>query len=123
VQNEDARYPYYQIVDEILDISGGSIFSCLRIYGTDIQNSIVHHNLPLLVIDREKINGNLVFVDNLLTIERDCGVLENNWGGEVIDLIEKALGLARSITYRGISPSVRKSTKIYRKGVTLAKNQ
>ncbi|MCU7880655.1 MAG: hypothetical protein KZQ66_14640 [Candidatus Thiodiazotropha sp. (ex Lucinoma aequizonata)] len=48
-------------------------------------------------------------------------VLENHWQGEILDSIDKVLGLARSITYRGIKPTVRKITKSYRKGVTVAK--
>ncbi|MBL3619679.1 MAG: ISAzo13 family transposase [gamma proteobacterium endosymbiont of Lamellibrachia anaximandri] len=54
-------------------------------------------------------------------VERLWGVLENHWQGELIDSIDKALGLARSMTYRGIKPTVRKVTKSYRKGVTVAK--
>ncbi|MCU7902064.1 MAG: transposase [Candidatus Thiodiazotropha sp. (ex Lucinoma aequizonata)] len=50
-------------------------------------------------------------------VERLWGVLENHWQGEILDSIDKALGLARSMTYRGIKPV----TKFYRKGVTVAK--
>ena len=55
-------------------------------------------------------------------IERVWGVLENHWRGEIIDSIGKATGLARSMTFRGISPTVRKVTKIYKNGVTVAKD-
>ncbi|MCU7882069.1 MAG: hypothetical protein KZQ66_10160 [Candidatus Thiodiazotropha sp. (ex Lucinoma aequizonata)] len=41
--------------------------------------------------------------------------------GGILDFIDKALGLARSMRYRGIKPRVRKVTKSYRKGVTVAK--
>jgi hypothetical protein len=54
-------------------------------------------------------------------VERLWGVLENHWRGELIDSVEKALGLARSMTYRGIKPSVRKVNKVYRKGISVAK--
>jgi hypothetical protein len=54
-------------------------------------------------------------------IERVWGVLENHWRGEIINSLEKALGLARSMTYQGLTPSVRKSTKVYQKGVSIAK--
>ncbi|MCU7880620.1 MAG: transposase [Candidatus Thiodiazotropha sp. (ex Lucinoma aequizonata)] len=54
-------------------------------------------------------------------VERLWGVLENRWQREIFDSIYKALGLARSMTYRGIKPTVRKVTKSYRKGVTVAK--
>ncbi|MCU7881807.1 MAG: hypothetical protein KZQ66_13100 [Candidatus Thiodiazotropha sp. (ex Lucinoma aequizonata)] len=54
-------------------------------------------------------------------MERLWGVLENHWQGEILDSIDKALGLARSMTYLGIKPTVRKVTKSYRKEVTVAK--
>lgn len=34
----------------------------------------------------------------------------------------KALGLARSMTYRRIKPTVRKITKVYQKGISVAKS-
>lgn len=55
-------------------------------------------------------------------VERLWGVLENHWRGELIDSIPKALGLARSMTYRKISPAVvRMVKKVYRSGVTIKK--
>ncbi|MCU7897892.1 MAG: transposase [Candidatus Thiodiazotropha sp. (ex Lucinoma aequizonata)] len=44
-------------------------------------------------------------------VERLWGVLENHWHGKILDSIDKALGSARSMTYRGIKPTVRKVTK------------
>ena len=54
-------------------------------------------------------------------VERLWGVLENHWRGEILDSVEKVLGLARSMTYRNIKPTVRKVAKIYRQGVSVAK--
>ncbi len=54
-------------------------------------------------------------------VERLWGVLENHWRGEILDSVNKALGLARSMTYRGLKPTVRKVTKIYRRGRSVAK--
>ena len=54
-------------------------------------------------------------------VERLWGVLENHWRGEIIDSVEKALGLARSMTYRGIKPTVRKVNKVYRKGISVTR--
>ncbi|MCU7882449.1 MAG: hypothetical protein KZQ60_19435 [Candidatus Thiodiazotropha sp. (ex Lucinoma aequizonata)] len=54
-------------------------------------------------------------------MERLWGVLKNHWQGKILDSIDKALGLARSMTYRGIKLTVRKVTKSYCKGVTVAK--
>jgi len=45
-------------------------------------------------------------------IERVWGVLENHWKGEIIDTVDKALGLARSMTYRHVKPTVRKVSKV-----------
>ena len=54
-------------------------------------------------------------------VERLWGVLENHWRGEIIDTVNKALGLARSMTYRGIKPTVRKVVQSYPKGISLCK--
>jgi transposase len=57
-------------------------------------------------------------------VERLWGVLENHWRGELLTSIDKALGLARTMTYRGIGPStVRLVRRIYQKGVRLTKKQ
>jgi hypothetical protein len=57
-------------------------------------------------------------------VERLWGVLENHWRGELLTSTDKALGLARTMTYRGTPPStVRLVRKIYRKGVRLTKKQ
>ena len=54
-------------------------------------------------------------------VERLWGVLENHWRGEIIDTTQKGLGLARSMTYKGIKPTVRKVTKVYRAGTSVEK--
>lgn len=54
-------------------------------------------------------------------VERLWGVLENHWRGEILDSVEKALGLARSMTYKGIKPTVRKVRRMYRQGISVAK--
>ncbi len=53
------------------------------------------------------------------SIERVWGAFENHWKGEILDSMDKALGLVRSMTFREISPTVRKVKKVYKKGVTL----
>jgi len=54
-------------------------------------------------------------------IERVWAVLENHWRGELIDSTEKALGLTRTMTWRGVNPVVKFVHKTYQKGVTLTK--
>ena len=54
-------------------------------------------------------------------VERLWGILENHWKGEILETVDKTIGLARSMTYKGIKPIVRKVTKVYRSGVSLTK--
>ena len=54
-------------------------------------------------------------------VERLWGILENHWKGEILETVDKTVGLARSMTYKGIKPTVRKVTKVYRSGVSLTK--
>ena len=56
-------------------------------------------------------------------VERSWGVLENHWRGEILSSISKACGLARSMTFAGINPVVRLVRKIYRNGVSVAKEE
>ena len=55
-------------------------------------------------------------------VERLWGVLENYWWGEITDSADKARGLARSLTYRRLKPTVRKVARTYGKGISVAKN-
>ena len=54
-------------------------------------------------------------------VERLWGVLENHWRGELLETVDKALGLARSMTYKGLRPTVRKVSRCYKSGIKLAK--
>lgn len=54
-------------------------------------------------------------------VERVWGVLENHWNGELLSSVGKALGLARSMTYRGLNPIVKRVSKVYHSGVRLTK--
>jgi transposase len=54
-------------------------------------------------------------------VERLWGVLENHWRGELLDSVEKTLGLARTMSYKGIKPSVKKVTRCYKSGISLTK--
>lgn len=54
-------------------------------------------------------------------IERVWGVLENHWNGELLDGVEKVLGLARSMTWNGKNPVVKFVNGVYEKGVRLCK--
>lgn len=54
-------------------------------------------------------------------IERVWGRLENHWNGELLNSVEKVLGLARTMTWNGRNPVVNFFTKQYEKGVRLTK--
>jgi hypothetical protein len=52
-------------------------------------------------------------------VERVWGVLENHWNGELLYTVEKVLGLARTMTYKGIHPVVQLVKGVYETGVKL----
>jgi hypothetical protein len=54
-------------------------------------------------------------------IERVFGVLENYWNGDPLVSVEKALGMAQGMTYKGIHPTVVLVEGDYPKGVKLDK--
>jgi hypothetical protein len=56
-------------------------------------------------------------------IERVWGILENHWNGELLDNVEKILGLARTMTYKGIHPVVQLVEGVYETGVKLTKKE
>lgn len=56
-------------------------------------------------------------------VERLWGILENHWRGELLSSKEKALGLARSMTYKSIKPTVRFIQKTYRAGISVTKKE
>jgi hypothetical protein len=53
-------------------------------------------------------------------IERVFGVLENYWNGDPLRTIEKALGFAEGMTYKGVHPVAKLVTGVYDKGVRLS---
>jgi hypothetical protein len=54
-------------------------------------------------------------------IERVWGVLEKHWNGTLLDRVSKVIGFAKSMTYNGISPIVKRVDKVYSTGVKLTK--
>ena len=54
-------------------------------------------------------------------IERCWGILEAHWNGSLLDSIEAVCEWARSMTWKGIAPTVHLLDKIYKKGVSLTK--
>ena len=52
-------------------------------------------------------------------IERVWAVLENHWNGELLDSVEKVLGLARTMQYNGTNPVVKLIKGKYETGIKL----
>jgi transposase len=55
------------------------------------------------------------------SIERCWGILENNWNGEILNSVEKALEWAGTMTWKGLKPAIVLIDKIYKKGISLTK--
>jgi hypothetical protein len=55
-------------------------------------------------------------------IERVWGVLENHWRGELLDSVEKVVGLAKTIKYKGKNPVIKLVKDTYKNGIKLTKN-
>ncbi len=54
-------------------------------------------------------------------IERCWGVLEMHWNGTLLDTVEKTLGWAKTMTWKGIQPVVRLLDRVYETGIRLTK--
>ena len=57
------------------------------------------------------------------SIERCWGILENNWNGEILNSVEKALEWAGTMTWKGLKPAIVLIDKIYKKGISLTKKE
>jgi hypothetical protein len=53
-------------------------------------------------------------------IERVWGILENHWNGELLDSVDKVLGLANTMTWNGCSPQIHMLEGEYSAGVKLS---
>ena len=56
-------------------------------------------------------------------IERVWGVLENHWNGEILNSVQKTLGLARTMTWNGKEPTVKMLDGNYKTGIKLTKKE
>jgi hypothetical protein len=54
-------------------------------------------------------------------VERCWGILEMHWNGTLLDTVEKALGWAKTMTWKGTQPVVQMLEKAYQTGVRLTK--
>ncbi len=56
-------------------------------------------------------------------VERCWGVLENYWNGDILDSVEKTLGMIKEMTWKGIKPIVHFLDKVFEKGIKLTKKE
>lgn len=56
-------------------------------------------------------------------VERCWGVLENHWNGDILDSVEKTIGLINTMTWKGIKPIVHFFDKSFEKGIKLTKKE
>ena len=54
-------------------------------------------------------------------IERSWGILENHWNGTLLNSVETTLGWAKTMTWKGLHPTVELLETIYKKGVRVCK--
>ena len=55
-------------------------------------------------------------------VERVWGVLEKHWNGQILDSIDKVIGLAKTMKWKGKNPIVKIVDGIYNTGVRLTKS-
>jgi len=56
-------------------------------------------------------------------VERCWGVLENHWNGDILDTVEKTIGMIKTMTWKGIEPIVHFLDKCFEKGISLTKKE
>ena len=56
-------------------------------------------------------------------VERCWGVLENHWNGDILDSVEKTLGMIKTMTWKGIKPIVHFFDQSFEKGIKLTKKE
>ena len=76
--------------------------------------------------DRHQVTIHLVYFppyhSKYNPIERVWGILERHWNGTLLETIEIALQWARTFTWKGRLPIVRRIESVYEKGVKLTKS-
>jgi hypothetical protein len=76
-------------------------------------------------VDRTGLTGRLAsyppYQSKYNPIERCWGILEQHWNGALLDSVETVLAYAATMTWKGRSPTVRRVTTAYQRGVRLTK--
>jgi transposase len=55
-------------------------------------------------------------------VERVWGILEKHWRGELLESVDKVIGLAKTMKWKGKNPIVKIIDKIYETGIRLSKS-
>lgn len=55
-------------------------------------------------------------------VERVWGILENHWRGELLNSVDKVIGLAKTMKWNGKNPTVKVVGKVYETGIKLSKS-
>ncbi len=56
-------------------------------------------------------------------VERCRGVLERHWNDDILDSVEKTVGMIKTMTWKGVKPIVHYLDKYFEKGITLTKRE
>ena len=75
-----------------------------------------------LILQHQNLNFAEVY-SKYNPIERVWGVLENHWNGEILNSVQKTLGLARTMTWNGKEPTVKMLDGNYKTGIKLTKKE
>ena len=74
-------------------------------------------------VDRHRVTVELVslppYHSKYNPIERCWGVLEHHWNGALLSSVADVLRWAGTMTWRGLRPIIRETTKVYERGVRL----
>ena len=77
------------------------------------------------VADRNNLEIELIYYppypSKYNPVERCWGILEMHWNGTLLDTVEKALGWAKTMTWKGTQPVVQLLERVYQTGVRLTK--
>lgn len=107
-----------------------SVVDCIQIEldnGPEISSSRTQFMRRMVEFsDRHQVRINLVYFppyhSKYNPIERVWGVLERHWNGTLLETIEMALHWAKTFTWKGHLPIVRRIESTYAKGVKLTKS-
>ena len=107
---------YTHIRQLVINLDNGPENSSFR---TQFMNRMVefadHNNLEVVLVYYPPYHS------KYNPIERCWGILETHWNGSLLNTRQTVLQWARTMTWKGIRPSVQLLDKVYEKGIRIAK--